>query len=219
MFDDPVYGWAGGGYISAASLSLYASDESRGFVGGGQIAAAGAGVPLPINFATPGKPLWGAEAKAADRELFSHAMGFAVLVHDLPQETNRVELDDDVRDAWDLPAARITHRAHPNDLAMANWTVDRCAEIAEAAGAKAVTPVYADRITGNCSHQHGTARMGDDPDASVLDRNCRAHEVDNLYVIDGSSFPTSTGINPTMTIMANAWRVAEHVASSARGRT
>jgi choline dehydrogenase-like flavoprotein len=210
-FDDPVYGWAGGGYIAAASLEFYASDESRGFVGGGQVAAAGAGVPLPINFAAPGKPVWGREAKAADAGLFNHVMAVAVLVHDLPQEGNRVELDDTVKDVWGLPVARITHRAHPNDLAMANWTVDRNAEILEASGAREIWRVYADRITGNCSHQHGTARMGDDPEASVLDASCRAHEVDNLYVIDGASFPTATGINPTMTIMANAWRVADAV--------
>jgi choline dehydrogenase-like flavoprotein len=214
VYDEPVYGWAGGGYISAASLHFYAHDESRGFAGGCQIAAAGAGVPLPINFAAPGTPLWGAGAKAADRELFNHTCAFGVLIHDLPQESNRVELDTDVTDAWGLPVARITHRAHPNDLAQGRWMVDRTAEIAEASGARAVTKVYADRITGNCSHQHGTARMGRDPDTSVVDAGCRAHEVDNLYVIDGSPFPTGTGLNPTLTIMANAWRVAEQV----RGR-
>jgi choline dehydrogenase-like flavoprotein len=74
--------------------------------------------------------------------------------------------------------------------------------------------VYIDRITGNCSHQHGTTRMGNDPDTSVLDRNCRAHEVDNLFVVDGAPFPTGTGANPTLTIMANAWRVADHIADT-----
>jgi choline dehydrogenase-like flavoprotein len=53
--------------------------------------------------------------------------------------------------------------------------------------------------------------MGDDPSISVLNRWCRAHEVDNLYVVDGAPFPTGTGANPTLTIMANAWRVAEKV--------
>jgi choline dehydrogenase-like flavoprotein len=53
--------------------------------------------------------------------------------------------------------------------------------------------------------------MGDDPSISVLNRWCRAHEVDNLYVVDGAPFPTATGANPTLTIMANAWRVAEKV--------
>jgi choline dehydrogenase-like flavoprotein len=71
--------------------------------------------------------------------------------------------------------------------------------------------VYIDRVTGNCSHQHGTTRMGNDPDSSVLNKWCRAHEVDNLYVVDGGPFPTATGANPTLTIMANAWRVATHI--------
>ena len=73
--------------------------------------------------------------------------------------------------------------------------------------------MYIEKVTGNCSHQHGTTRMGDDPETSVLDRWCRAHEVDNLFVVDGGPFPTATGANPTLTIMANAWRVAEHIAS------
>ena len=69
-----------------------------------------------------------------------------------------------------------------------------------------------DKVTGNCSHQHGTTRMGDDPDSSVLNRWCQAHDVDNLFVVDGGPFPTGTGANPTLTMMANAWRVAEHIA-------
>jgi choline dehydrogenase-like flavoprotein len=54
--------------------------------------------------------------------------------------------------------------------------------------------------------------MGDDPDSSALNRWCQAHEVDNLFVVDGGPFPTGTGANPTLTMMANAWRVAEHIA-------
>jgi choline dehydrogenase-like flavoprotein len=97
---------------------------------------------------------------------------------------------------------------------MGRFLIDRSAEILEAAGATRVDRVYIDRITGNCSHQHGTARMGDDPDSSVLDRNCQAHEVANLFVVDGSSFPTGNGANPTLTIMANAWRVADHIVAA-----
>ena len=58
---------------------------------------------------------------------------------------------------------------------------------------------------------NGATRMGDDPATSVLNRWCRAHEIDHLYAIDGSPFPTGTGANPTLTIMANAWRVVEKV--------
>ena len=217
VFDEPVYGWAGGGYISASSFEFYRSDYRRGFIGGCHIASAGVGIPLPISFSLPGKPLWGVEAKNWDREFFNHSMAIGIVLYDLSQETNRVELDDTVKDAWALPAARITVKPHENDLAMSRYVVDRCAEILEAAGSKQVWRAYVQRITGNCSHQHGTTRMGNDPNKSVVDKYCRAHEVDNLYVADGGPFPNSTGANPTLSIMANAWRVAEHIADN-RGR-
>jgi choline dehydrogenase-like flavoprotein len=59
-------------------------------------------------------------------------------------------------------------------------------------------------------HVMGTCRMGDDPKASVLDRWCRTHDVKNLWVVDGSCFPTPGGYDPTLTILANAYRVADH---------
>ena len=211
LFDEPIYGWAGGGYISGSTLQFYESDEKRGFIGGCHVAAAGAGIPLPINFTLPDKPMWGKAMKDADRQFFNYSMGIGIVMHDLPQETNRIELDETVKDAWGLPVARITIKPHPNDLALANWTIDRNAEILEAAGARKVWRAYVDKITGNCSHQHGTLRMGTDPAKSVLNKWCQAHEVENLYAVDGSPFPTATGINPTLTIMANAARVADHL--------
>ena len=113
-----------------------------------------------------------------------------MVLHDMPQHDNRVDLDDEVVDAWGLPVARITLEPHENDLARAIILIDRNAEILDAAGAQdRPARSMPTRITGNCSHQHGTARMGDDPATSVLDRWCRAHEVDNLYVVDGVALP------------------------------
>ena len=102
-------------------------------------------------------------------------------------------------------------RSEPSNLI--TWST-RDADILEAAGATKIYRVYPEKVTGNCSHQHGTARMGDDPAVSVLNRWCQAHEVDNLFVVDGAPFPTGTGANPTLTIMANAWRVADHIADT-----
>jgi choline dehydrogenase-like flavoprotein len=132
-----------------------------------------------------------------------------------------VDLDPDVKDAWGLPVARITHKSHPNDVHLAKWQVDKNVEILEAAGARKTVPVYLElgRSTGNTCHQHGTARMGTDPRRTVLNEWCQAHDVDNLFVLDGSSFPTALGVNPTLTIMANAWRCAEYIRDfHARGR-
>jgi choline dehydrogenase-like flavoprotein len=99
-------------------------------------------------------------------------------------------------------------------------------EIAEAAGGTKVwepnvpnlSPLTPDApMKGAAAHFHGTCRMGSDPGASVVDRWCRSHEVPNLWVVDGSVFPTSGGYNPTLTILANAYRVADYfVAESKR---
>jgi hypothetical protein len=70
-FEDPIYAWAGGGYVSASSFQFYEHDESRGFAGGGHMACAGVGIPLPINWSLPDRPAWGAGAKAVDREFFA----------------------------------------------------------------------------------------------------------------------------------------------------
>jgi choline dehydrogenase-like flavoprotein len=217
-FEEPVYAWAGGGYVSASTFQHYEHDPSRGFVSGGHIAVAGVGIPLPINWRMPGTPSWGTEAKRIDRDHFNHSLAVAMVLHDMPQHANRIDLDDAVTDDWGLPVARVTLKPHWNDLAQGRYLIDRAADILEGGGAKTIQKVYADRITGNCSHQHGTARMGNDPDTSVLDKWCRTHAVENLYAVDGSPFPTGTGANPTLTIMANAWRVADKIVSE-RGAT
>jgi choline dehydrogenase-like flavoprotein len=211
VFEDPIYAWAGGGYVAASSYQFYEHNEKRGFAGGCHVACAGVGIPLPINWSLPGRPAWGTEAKQIDRDFFNHSFAIAMVVHDMPQHENRVELDEKVKDAWGLPVARITNKIHENDLKMGRWIIDHNAEILDAAGAKKVYRVYIDRITGNCSHQHGTIRMGNDPKSSVLNKWCQAHEVDNLFVVDGGPFPTATGANPTLTMMANAWRVAAYI--------
>ena len=212
VFEDPIYAWAGGGYVAASSFQFYEHDEKRGHIGGCHIACAGVGIPLPINWSLPGRPAWGHQAKQIDRDFFNHSFAIAMVVHDMPQHENRVDLDDKVKDAWGLPVARITNKIHENDLKMGRWVIDHNAEILDAAGAKDIYRVYINRITGNCSHQHGTTRMGNDPKSSVLNKWCQAHEVDNLFVVDGGPFPTGTGANPTLTIMANAWRVAAYIA-------
>ena len=215
--DEPLKPYAGY-YISGGSMQFYETDENRGHIGGCIIASSQ--VAHPINWVFPGRPLWGAPAKDADRDFYNHAMKIGLILHDMPVETNRVDLDPTVKDAWGLPAPRITHKPHANDVAMAKWQVDKNVEILEAAGAYATVPVYLERSTGNTCHQHGTARMGTDPSKSVLDKWCRAHDVDNLFVLDGSSFPTSLGVNPTLTMMANAWRCSEYIAEvQAKGRS
>jgi choline dehydrogenase-like flavoprotein len=208
--EDPVNGWTGN-YQGGGSMHFYETDESRGHIGGGIIATTQTG--QPINMIMPGRSAWGQAMKDTDRDYFSHSMKVGFILQDMPQETNRVDLDPTVKDAWGLPVARITNRPHPNDSAMSKWQIDKNVEILEAAGAVRTMPVYLDdRFTGNACHQHSTVRMGTDPATSALNEWGQAHSVDNLFVVDGSGFPTSMGVNPTLTIMAHSWRCADYIA-------
>jgi choline dehydrogenase-like flavoprotein len=209
---DPLNGFTGN-YQSGGSMHFYETDESRGHIGGGIIATTQIG--QPINPILPGKPIWGEAAKDADRDYFLHSMKIGMILQDLPQETNRVDLDPVVTDRWGMPVARITNKPHANDTAMSKWQIDKNVEILEAAGAVRTMPVYlGDEFTGNACHQHGTARMGTDPSKSVLNEWAQAHSVENLFVLDGSGFATALGVNPTLTIMAHSWRAADYIAST-----
>jgi choline dehydrogenase-like flavoprotein len=221
LFDtEPLYGFAGT-YISGGSFEFYETDEKRGHIGGALIGASMVGHPLNWAGSSVG-PSWGIGSKDWDRRNYNHAMKIGNTLHDMPVETNRVDLDPVVRDAWGLPVARITHKSHPNDIQLAKWQVEKNSEILQAAGARQVIQrhLQGGHSSGNSGHQHGTVRMGIDPSKSVLNEWCQAHDVENLFVLDGSVFPTATGVNPTETIMANAWRCSDYIAESyAKGRS
>jgi choline dehydrogenase-like flavoprotein len=98
---------------------------------------------------------------------------------------------------------------------MAGFLQDRAMELLDAAGAEnAWREPFGYQNSG--VHLLGTCRMGDDPESSVVDRNHRTHEIPNLFLCDGSSFVTSGRGQPTMTIMALAFRAAEHIGNAAR---
>ena len=153
--------------------------------------------------------LWGENFHRAVAEVFGHAFTWGIQAEDLPEEHNRVVLDPDVCDSSGLPAARIEYRLSENSRRMLDFNVARAVEAAEAAGA--TSTLVRDVWGTGVGHVLGTTRMGDDPAASVVDRWCRAHDVANLYVIDGGVFVTGGSANPTATIMANALRVTDRM--------
>ena len=133
----------------------------------------------------------------------------------LALETNNVTLDPEVKDAWGLPAIRVTYKDHPDDLANARFLQDRGAEILEAAGARGSRRRRSPSRTSSM-HLLGTCRMGNDPATSVIDKYHRSHDVPNLFLCDGSSLVTSGRGQPTMTIQALAFRAGEHIARFAK---
>ena len=132
-----------------------------------------------------------------------------IICEDLPEEHNRVTLDPDLTDADGIAAPKITYRLSENSQRMLDHGVARGKEALVAAGAtdtQAVAP-----LPPAGWHLMGTARMGTDPTRSVVDAHGRSHDVKNLFIIDGSIFVTSGGVNPTNTIQALALYIADHI--------
>ena len=198
---------------------FYRSYPKRGFYGGGGLDSRFD--YYPAGFALDGMPKdmpqWGSEWKRAIGQYYTHMGG--VLAHSscLAVEQNSVSLDETVKDAWGLPALRVTFKNHPDDMKATRFLAERQKEILETAGAKKIwfDPLTLQETTYS-RHLMGSCRMGDDPRVSVVDRWNRAHDVPNLFVVDGSSLVTSARQQPTATIQALAYRAADHIQQAAR---
>ena len=174
----------------------------------------------PAAFAT-GRKLMGKELLDV-MPRYSQTFDIQAMVEDLPQESNLVDLDGDHLDPYGDPVARVTHKFHPLDAEARNATFGRIDAIIEkAGGTKPAAPENARVSAGKMKpagvHTMGTLRMGTedastDNKKSVVDREGRVHGIANLFVADASVFPTSAGVNPALTIQANALRVADNIA-------
>jgi choline dehydrogenase-like flavoprotein len=194
---------------------FYDADPKRGFYGGGGIDARMGSQPLGWALASGGGlPLWGTELKER-LDAFPRSMMSTGHCTSLAVEANSVSIDPELKDAWGIPAIRVTYRDHPDDLAMAKFLQDRALEIMQAAGAEKVWRA-GQRIGRGGVHLLGTCRMGNDPASSVIDKYHRTHDVPNLFLCDGSSFVTSGRGQPTMTIQALSFRAADHIGRFAK---
>jgi len=198
-------------------LDFYETDPKRGCYGGGGIDARFGKYPIvfALGGLPPGSPTWGESYARSLAEQYSRSMFFGAHGTSLPVPTNSVSIDPTLKDAWGLPAARVTYKDHPDDLKNAAFLSSKAMEIAEAAGALKAWPEPIVPQT-NSVHLLGTCRMGNDPKTSVVDRFNRSHDVKNLFICDGSSLVSSTRGQPTMTIMALAFRAGENIAEFAK---
>jgi choline dehydrogenase-like flavoprotein len=217
VMDEPLNDYKGFA-VSRVFHDFYELDADKfGFYGGGGLDARFDLTPasLAASALPPGTPQWGKEFKKALEHNFTRT--FEIFCHgtSLPVESNSFSLDLDVKDAWGLPALRMTYRDHPNDLRMMEWMKDRALEILDAAGAKTKwhAPVTEQEFV---VHLLGTCRMGKDPKTSVINADHRTHDVPNLFLCDGSSLVTSGRGQPTMTIEALAFRAADRITALAK---
>jgi choline dehydrogenase-like flavoprotein len=211
VFAEPLETWRGNVGSRIHSLQFYESDDRRGFVRGAKWSLAPS-TGGPMNAAMParaGGAVWGPGHHARVRERFGHCLSWGIFGEDLPDEDNRVTLDPVLADASGMPAPRVTYRASDNSRRLLDFHVARARESLLEAGARSVDSLTLMRSAG--WHLLGTARMGTDPATSVVDPWGRAHDVGNLYVVDGSVFVTAGGVNPTNTICALALRFADRL--------
>ena len=170
--------------------------------------------PLPIEWAktvTASRGIWGDELRLAMQD-YNYQVGVKMVGECMPSETNTVTLADQ-KDRYGLPVAKVTFGWSDNDKALIRHALDQMEMSLEAAG---VTDLF--RQEEDANHLGGTVRMGDDRRTSVVDADCRSWDVPNLFVCDGSVFPTVGGVNPSLTIQAIALRTADRIEQlAARG--
>ncbi len=163
--------------------------------------------PLPLEWVavqTGARKLWG-EALRTEMEKYNHQAGLRMVGELLPYENNRVTLADE-EDQYGLKIPRVTYSYSDNDRRLIQHGMDQMEQHLRAAGA---TDIF--RQEDDTNHLNGTARMGSDPRTSVVDADCRCWDIPNLWVCDGSVFPTVGGVNPSETIQAIACRTADRI--------
>ena len=217
VFEHPLNDYKGYA-VSRIFHDFYELDAQKvGFYGGGGIDARFDLTPVgfAMNALPPGTPRWGKGFKDTLRHNFNRTMEVFCHGTSLPLETNSFSLDPDVKDAWGLPALRLTYKDHPDDLKLTTWMYARAMELLDAAGAqkKWSYPVQENTFA---VHLLGTCRMGNDPKTSVINSDHRTHDVKNLFLCDGSSLVTSGRGQPTMTIEALAFRAADRITALAK---
>ncbi len=171
--------------------------------------ANGIGKALRQRWNDDGYLMYGSDFKKKLLNYFTQQrkLTFEVFNDWLPNDNCFVSVDKDVKDAWGVQVAKVRFDNHPHDLKVGNWLAEKAEQILKHMGAHNVSSNISGSPPPNL--QAGGCRFGDDINNSVLDKNCKAYEIDNLFVTDGSFMPTGGSVPFTWTIYANAFRVAD----------
>ncbi len=217
LFDDDLGSTHGLWGQHLHCLEFYETDASRGFLRGAKWGLQPTGGPLSMTRGYPwgeANAIWGADFHRQLRKRLGHSAMWGIIAEDLPEEQNRVVLDPKLKDADGIPAPKLLYRMSKNSKRLLEFHLARAKESLEAAGASEVVVAPLIRETG--WHMLGTCKMGSDPATSVVEAWGRCHDVPNLFVYDGSIWPTSSGMNPTATIAALSLWCAEHLVEQRR---
>ena len=209
LFGEEVYDDAGPGACIAINDFNH---HNPGILGGGLLANEFIRQPyLFTGLRPPGHARWGKEHKVFQRDYFKKHISVVGPIQEMPVFTNQVTIDPAVKDYWGIPVLRISGYRHEKDLEGCDFLASKAEMWLRETGAHTTWKMIPGKETGAGQHQAGTCRMGNDPKTSVTNTHGQAHEIDNLFVADGSLHVTNGGFNPVLTIMALAYWVSAYI--------
>jgi len=211
VFEKPVHMYRGTTMAGIIRDEAH-HDPSRGFVGGYEMETLSLGLPFMAAFLDPGG--WGRSFTSA-LDQYVNMAGLWIVGEDMPQEDNRITLHKDEKDKYGLPIANVNFSDHSNDIAMRDHAYEQGKALYEAVGATRVfpTPPYPS------THNLGTNRMSEKAKDGVVNKHGQSHDIQNLFVSDGSQFTTGGAENPTLTIVSLAIWQADYIAKEMAAKT
>ena len=216
LFPQRLGSWSRGQTAGLVCLQFLPTSSDRGFVRGFKMQfSPPGGAAAPVRRGAVGGAIpWGAGHHAAYAARFDHVVGLTICIEDLPEPDNRIELSERLIDRDGAPAPRMIYRLSAMSRRSLDFAIARAEEALRRAGA---TEIAVDPLKAQAGfHLMGAARMGTDPETSVVDPFGRCHDVPNLFVADASTFVTASAMNPTATAQALALRTADHIVHTRR---
>jgi len=187
------------------SQEFYETDNERGFYRGYTYQMTRSLGPVH----TAKSVSWGNQHHEEFDKKFGKTLNLGVIGDDLPEEHNSVVLDEKLKDSHGIPAPKINYTVSKNSRKLLDHSLKNAETVFREAGAYKVENLPL--IENGGWHLMGTARMGNNPETSVVNRECQSHDLDNLFIVDGSVFVTGAAVNPTPTIQAIALRASDHI--------
>jgi len=216
LFDHEVYDDLGPG----AEIAICDFNHGNpGMVGGMMLANEFQRLPYQFTSHSPPElPRWGKAHKDFMRTWFRRSIVVVGPSQEMPVFDSRVQADPRVRDFWGIPVARLSGLDHPYNIELCRFASDKAELWLKEAGAiQTVRRQKTQQSLSAGQHQAGTCRMGNDPRTSVVDKHCKLHDVDNVFVVDASVHVTNGGFNPVLTIMAIAYYASDYIKRAWRG--
>lgn len=210
LFDYDILDFAGPG---ATVAWCDFNHHNPGIIGGGLLANDFNRLPyLFTNIRPPGSARWGKEHKEFQRNVYHRTAQVVGPIQEMPMFESRVTVDPEVKDFWGIPVASMSGERHPLDHEHCKFLSTKAEALLKEAGAcQTWQSIGGKGGPSGGQHQNGTARMGNDKKISVVNKYGQVHEIDNLFVADGSVMVNGGGFNPALTIMALGYWVGGHI--------